>query len=62
MTETEEVPVVKKEARVVEEVRLKKDVRERDEVIRDTVRRKDVEVDETNESGKARRVEERLDD
>jgi stress response protein YsnF len=45
MRETAEVPVVNKEARVVEEVNIRKDVREREEVIRDTVRRKDVDVE-----------------
>ena len=43
MTERAEVPVVNKEARVVEEISLSKDVTERDETIRDTVR--DTEVD-----------------
>jgi stress response protein YsnF len=46
---TAEVPVVTKEARVVEEVRLDKDVREREEIVRDKVRRKDVEVDEESD-------------
>jgi stress response protein YsnF len=46
MKQTAEIPVVKKEARVVEEINLKKDVRERDEVIKDTVKRKDVEVED----------------
>jgi uncharacterized protein (TIGR02271 family) len=44
-TEHAEVPVVGKTARVVEEVRLDKEVQERDEVIRDTVRRTDVDVE-----------------
>jgi uncharacterized protein (TIGR02271 family) len=44
-TEHAEVPVVGKTARVVEEVRLDKDVTERDEVVRDTVRRTDVDVE-----------------
>jgi stress response protein YsnF len=44
-TEHAEVPVVGKTARVVEEVRLDKDVEERDEVVRDTVRRTDVDVE-----------------
>ncbi len=43
MTERSEVPVVNKEARVVEEISLNKEVTERDETIRDTVR--DTEVD-----------------
>lgn len=46
VTERAEVPVVNKEARVVEEVRLEKDVTEREEVIRDTVRRTDVDVED----------------
>jgi len=45
MTEHAEVPVVNKEARVVEEVTLSKEVEEREETIRDTVRRTDVEVE-----------------
>jgi stress response protein YsnF len=44
-TEHAEVPVVGKTARVVEEVRLDKDVTEREEVVRDTVRRTDVDVE-----------------
>jgi len=47
LTETREEPVVKKTARVVEEVRIGKDVNERTETVRDTVRRKDVRVEET---------------
>ncbi len=43
MTEKAEVPLVHKEARVVEEISLSKEVTERDETIRDTVR--DTEVD-----------------
>jgi stress response protein YsnF len=45
MRTTAEIPVVKKEARVVEEVRLKKGVREREETVKDRVRRKDVDVE-----------------
>lgn len=48
LTERAEVPVVNKQARVVEEVRVTKDVNERDETIRDTVRKTDVDVDKTN--------------
>jgi len=48
LTERTEVPVVNKEARVVEEVRVSKDVNERDEVIRDTVRKTDVDVEKTD--------------
>jgi uncharacterized protein (TIGR02271 family) len=44
--EHDEEAVVSKEARVVEEVRLRKNVEERDETVRDTVRRTEVEVDD----------------
>lgn len=44
-----EVPVVNKEARVVEEVNLNREVTEREEVIRDTVRKTEVEIDENVE-------------
>jgi len=45
LTEHAEVPVVNKEARVVEEIILEKEVTEHDEVIRDTVRKTEVDVD-----------------
>lgn len=45
MTEHAEVPVVNKEARVVEEITLGKEVTEREEVVRDTVRKTEVDVD-----------------
>jgi uncharacterized protein (TIGR02271 family) len=45
MIETKEVPVVHKEARVVEEVSLNKEVSEREETIRDTVRSTDVDIE-----------------
>ncbi|WP_210485843.1 YsnF/AvaK domain-containing protein [Rufibacter aurantiacus] len=48
LTEHAEVPVVNKEARVVEEVSLGKEVEERDEVVRDTVRSTEVDVDDMN--------------
>jgi uncharacterized protein (TIGR02271 family) len=44
VTEMAEEPVVAKEARVVEEVSVGKDVHERQETVRDTVRKTDVEV------------------
>src|SRR5689334_4708546 len=47
LTESTEEPVVEKRARVVEEVVVGKDVRERDETVRDTVRRGEVEVQHT---------------
>jgi stress response protein YsnF len=52
LTERAEVPVVNKEARVVEEVRLSKEVTERDETIRDTVRSTDVDIENTGTSNR----------
>jgi len=46
LTETHEVPVVAKEARVVEEVVVGKTETDRVETVRDTVRRTDVEVED----------------
>jgi len=48
LTERAEVPVVNKEARVVEEISLSKDVEERAETIRDTVRKTEVDVEKLN--------------
>jgi len=45
MTETAEVPVVSKEARVVEEISLNKEVNERTETVSDTVRKTEVDVE-----------------
>ena len=45
LTERAEVPVVTKEARVVEEVSLNKEVEEKEETIRDTVRSTEVEAE-----------------
>lgn len=53
MTETREEPVVRKEARVVEEVILTKNIQERTEKVRDTVRRTDVEVEQLNREHRA---------
>lgn len=50
LTERAEKAVVSKQARVVEEVSVGKQVSEREEVIRDTVRRTDVDVEETSGS------------
>lgn len=50
MTEKAEVPVVAKEARVVEEVVVGKQVSEREETVRDTVKRTEVDVEETNKT------------
>jgi len=50
VTETAEVPVVAKSARIVEEVVVGKTETERTETVRDTVRRTDVEVEELNDT------------
>jgi uncharacterized protein (TIGR02271 family) len=47
MTERSEEAVIDKRARVVEEVVINKDVTERTETVRDTVRRTDVDVEQT---------------
>jgi stress response protein YsnF len=49
LTERSEVPVVNKEARVVEEIKLSKEVSERDETVRDTVRNTEVDIQNTAE-------------
>jgi len=46
ITERAEVPVVNKEARVVEEIRVNKEVEETDRVVRDSVRKTEVDIDE----------------
>jgi uncharacterized protein (TIGR02271 family) len=46
-SESKEVPIVNKEARVVEEVKLRKEISEKDETIRGSVKRQDVDVDKT---------------
>ncbi len=43
--ERAEVPIVNKEARVVEEINLRREVGEREETVRDTVRKTDVEIE-----------------
>ena len=54
MTATSERPVISKEARVTGEVGLRKQTGERQEVVRDTIRRKDVEVETVKEQSKQR--------
>jgi uncharacterized protein (TIGR02271 family) len=49
--ETSEEPVVAKRARVVEEVRVGKEVKEREQAIEDTVRRKDVDIERIEGQG-----------
>jgi len=60
ITERAEVPVVGKQARVVEEVEVGKNVTEHDQTIRDTVRSTDVDVEEidtpTTKPTKAKRA------
>ena len=51
--ETEEVPVVEKTARVVEEVAIRKEETERTEKVHDTIRREEVEVTDTNSRQKS---------
>ncbi|MEO6550685.1 MAG: YsnF/AvaK domain-containing protein [Ferruginibacter sp.] len=46
MTERTEVPVVNKQARVVEEITVRKDVTERDETIHETLRNTEVDVED----------------
>lgn len=46
LTETAEEPVIAKQARVVEEVKIGKDVSERTETVKDKLRRTEVEVEE----------------
>lgn len=49
--EHSEEAVVSKEARVVEEVAITKDVSQREETVRDTVRRQDVKVEDSRDTG-----------
>ncbi|MFL5333310.1 MAG: DUF2382 domain-containing protein, partial [Geminicoccaceae bacterium] len=53
LTATSERPVVSKEARVTGEVALRKRAVEHREVVRDTVRRQDVDVETIKEQPKA---------
>ena len=52
---TAEQAVVNKQARVVEEVVIDKDVKERQETVRDTVRRTDVKVEQVDKNDASRR-------
>lgn len=56
LTETDEVPVVSKTARVVEEVHVGKVESDRVETVRDTVRHTEVEVEELGSNGQATSV------
>jgi stress response protein YsnF len=55
-TEREEVPVVKKEARVVEEVKIKKEVEERNEKVRENVRKTEVDIDKQQKDIRDRNI------
>ena len=59
ITTQAEVPIVSKEAHVVEEVVVGKNVTEHQETIRDTVRRTEVDIDEVNRTGDANRTDPR---
>jgi len=50
VTEMAEVPVIAKQAHVVEEVVVGKNITEREETVRDTVKRTDVQVDEVRDA------------
>jgi uncharacterized protein (TIGR02271 family) len=58
VTETDEEPVVSKQARVIEEVVVGKDVQERTETVRENVRRTDVDVEQlgTQQTGRPART------
>ncbi len=49
-TETSEVPVVNKEARVKEEITLEKEVKNKEEVIKDKVKETKVDIDKKSDN------------
>jgi stress response protein YsnF len=51
LIERAEVPVINKQARVVEEIRISKDITERDQIVRDTVRNTEVDIENVNKTG-----------
>jgi stress response protein YsnF len=55
VVEHAEVPVVSKEVRVVEEVKLNKEVEHRDETVKETVRKTEVDVENIKGKGKEKR-------
>jgi uncharacterized protein (TIGR02271 family) len=55
VTETQERPVIEKTARVVEEVTIGKEVRQREETVQDTLRHTEVEVQNDGASGRSQR-------
>jgi uncharacterized protein (TIGR02271 family) len=62
LIERAEVPVVNKQARVVEEVRVGKEVNERNETVRDTVRNTEIDVDKLGKDDVRRDVSDVKDD
>jgi hypothetical protein len=50
LTERKEIPVLNKEARVVEEIRLHKEVEEHDETIHEKIRDTEVDIDKIEEN------------
>ncbi|MFD2247780.1 YsnF/AvaK domain-containing protein [Pontibacter ruber] len=61
IVEHAEIPVVNKEARVVEEIDLTRETTEHDETVRDTVRRQDVDIKDLNRDRDLRDPDERRD-
>ena len=55
LSETREEPVVSKTARVVEEVVVGKEVRDRTETVSDTVRREEADIEQVDADGQTRR-------
>ncbi len=55
LTERAEVPVVSKEARVVEEISIGKEVNQREETIQDTVRKTEVDVEQLSKDELSKR-------
>jgi uncharacterized protein (TIGR02271 family) len=51
LTESAEVPVVSKTARVVEEIRINKETSERTETVKDTVRKTEVDIEQIDARG-----------
>ena len=54
VTETSEVPTVEKSARLKEEVAIRREGREREEVVEDTVRREEIDVEPVEQEKKQR--------
>jgi uncharacterized protein (TIGR02271 family) len=59
ITETKEEPVIGKQERVVEEIVIGKTTEEHTETVRDTVRRKDVEIERTGNEERLREEDNR---